>query len=88
MIFGCDGAVVRITLVDMVILGWDILCKAVYFWNKALSRVAVWTKSLTPRAHQVNHNAHGSSTLSSKEKETTHLSHSCMPCSTKCVAGW
>ena len=56
------------------------------FWAKH-SAVSWWGHN--PWFHQVILNIHGSLTLSSKEKQTMHLSHSCcVPCSTECVAGW
>ena len=44
-------------------------------------------ESLVSQAHQVTHNVHGSSTLSSKEKQNILLRNSCEPSSTKCVVG-
>ena len=57
------------------------------FLSKVLSHVTGWMESLVSQAHQVTHNVHGSSTLSSKEKQNILLRNSCEPSSTKCVVG-
>jgi hypothetical protein len=66
--FGHDGAVVRFTLVYRVVRGGTSCVRLFDFWNKVLSCVAVWMESLIPQAHQITHKAHGSSTLSTKDR--------------------